>query len=64
MLICQVHANEDDLGLGGETDSLTTGHAGTKIGCCVIEETTGRLYSACVQGNPAFMLFVPRGNLL
>ncbi|XP_077527554.1 superoxide dismutase [Cu-Zn]-like [Haemaphysalis longicornis] len=31
-----VHADEDDLGLGGHDDSLTTGHAGARIGCCVI----------------------------
>lgn len=31
-----VHADQDDLGLGGHDDSLTTGHAGARIGCCVI----------------------------
>ena len=31
-----IHADEDDLGLGGEKDSLTTGHAGKRIACAVI----------------------------
>jgi Cu-Zn family superoxide dismutase len=31
-----IHADEDDLGKGGEKDSLTTGHAGKRIACAVI----------------------------
>ena len=31
-----IHADEDDLGLGGQPDSLTTGHAGSRIACSVI----------------------------
>jgi Cu-Zn family superoxide dismutase len=31
-----IHADEDDLGLGKEKDSLTTGHAGERIACAVI----------------------------
>ena len=31
-----VHADEDDLGRGGQSDSLTTGHAGARVGCGVI----------------------------
>jgi superoxide dismutase, Cu-Zn family len=31
-----IHADEDDLGLGGFPDSLTTGHAGERIACAVI----------------------------
>lgn len=31
-----VHQGEDDLGLGGQTDSSTTGHAGGRLGCGVI----------------------------
>lgn len=31
-----VHADEDDLGMGGFDDSLTTGHAGSRIACGVI----------------------------
>jgi Cu/Zn superoxide dismutase len=28
----------DDLGLGGEDDSLTTGHAGARAACCIITQ--------------------------
>jgi len=31
-----VHANPDDLGLGGDDDSLSTGNAGTRLACCDI----------------------------
>ena len=31
-----IHADEDDLGLGGQSDSLTTGHAGARLACGVI----------------------------
>jgi superoxide dismutase, Cu-Zn family len=31
-----VHADRDDYGLGGEEDSLTTGHSGKRIACAVI----------------------------
>ena len=31
-----IHADEDDLGLGGEKDSLVTGHAGKRIACALI----------------------------
>ena len=31
-----IHADEDDLGKGGEKDSLTTGHAGKRVACAVI----------------------------
>jgi Cu-Zn family superoxide dismutase len=31
-----VHADEDDYGLGGQDDSLTTGHSGARIGCAII----------------------------
>lgn len=30
------HADEDDLGLGGHSDSKTTGHAGARLACGVI----------------------------
>ena len=32
-----VHADEDDLGLGGVADSKTTGNAGARVACCKIE---------------------------
>jgi Cu-Zn family superoxide dismutase len=31
-----IHADPDDCGQGGQTDSLTTGHAGKRIACAVI----------------------------
>jgi len=31
-----IHADEDDLGKGGQPDSLKTGHAGKRIACAVI----------------------------
>lgn len=31
-----VHSDADDLGRGGFSDSLTTGHAGTRVACGVI----------------------------
>jgi len=32
-----VHERIDDLGLGGAADSLTTGNAGARLDCCVIQ---------------------------
>jgi len=31
-----VHADPDDFGKGGESDSLTTGHSGKRISCAII----------------------------
>lgn len=31
-----VHGDEDDYGLGGQDDSLTTGHSGARIACAII----------------------------
>jgi len=31
-----IHEDPDDCGQGGQSDSLTTGHAGKRIGCAVI----------------------------
>ncbi|XP_027217076.2 uncharacterized protein [Penaeus vannamei] len=31
-----VHAGEDDLGLGGDSGSLSTGNAGGRVACCTI----------------------------
>jgi Cu-Zn family superoxide dismutase len=31
-----IHEDEDDLGRGGQKDSLVTGHAGKRIACAVI----------------------------
>ena len=32
-----IHSGEDDLGLGGNVGSLTTGNAGSRVGCCLIK---------------------------
>jgi len=37
-----LHEDEDDLGRGGFPDSLTTGHAGKRIGCGVIGHAKGK----------------------
>jgi len=31
-----VHAERDDLGLGGDEGSRTTGNAGARLACCII----------------------------
>jgi len=33
-----VHADMDDLGLGGDDNSLSNGNAGARVGCCIITE--------------------------
>ena len=34
-----VHLDADDLGKGGQADSLTTGHAGARVACGTILKT-------------------------
>ena len=38
IIIYFTYVGADDLGLGGEEDSLTTGHAGARAGCCIINK--------------------------
>ena len=37
----QIHQKEDDLGLGGNAGSRTTGNAGSRLGCCIIRADNG-----------------------
>lgn len=37
---CVLHAGEDDYGKGGHSDSKVTGHAGARIACGLIQETS------------------------
>jgi len=46
-----IHADEDDLGLGGDAESLKTGNAGDRVGCGVIrlKEVVEEAYSRSVS---------------
>ena len=37
-----VHADRDDLGLGGDAGSLATGNAGSRLACCIIKRLNRR----------------------
>ena len=43
-LSLQVHAEADDLGLGSAYDSSTTGNAGGRLACCVIQRYDSEFY--------------------
>jgi len=45
----------DDLGLGGFPDSTTSGHAGARLGCCLILADTPRP-SSCARLSPPLAL--------
>jgi len=47
-----VHAGEDDLGLGGATDSLTTGNAGARVACCKITAFNPKALPRWAYCNP------------
>ena len=48
----------DDLGLGGATDSLTTGNAGSRIACGVIGMSSEFLDSYALQGRCYSLILV------
>lgn len=48
----------DDLGLGNFSDSNTTGHAGARIGCCVIDSTTSGATSLLTAVSAVIFLAV------
>ena len=55
----QIHEREDDLGRGGADDSLTTGSAGSRLACCVIEEAEPDISAAkSVRGIGNIALFL------
>ncbi len=48
-LLSQVHALADDLGLGGDAGSLSTGNAGSRLACGVIAEFPRELLPQAVE---------------
>merc|ERR1711971_213909 len=58
-----VHAGVDDLGQGGASDSLTTGNAGARLDCCVIElkeeSSSGTTMTTTIHSvTLAFLFFI------
>ncbi|BES97147.1 Superoxide dismutase [Cu-Zn] [Nesidiocoris tenuis] len=52
-----IHSDRDDLGRGGFTDSLSTGHAGTRVACGIIGTLeTGLVLGASSATVPAISL--------
>jgi len=48
LTVLQIHRYEDDLGRGGYRSSRITGHAGSRLGCCIIErQKTEFIYARC-----------------
>jgi hypothetical protein len=56
--VAQVHAMPDDLGLGNFIDSNTTGHAGARIGCCIIYPNTSEATSLLTAVSAVIFLAV------
>ena len=57
---CVVHSGEDDLGLGGDSGSLTTGNAGSRLACGIIysyQESSARLVFVGVITGTILSLF-------
>lgn len=55
-----IHQGQDDLGIGGQTDSNSTGHAGSRLGCGVIGMTSD--FSAA-NLDPGMRAKHPKGSI-
>merc|ERR1711971_1228837 len=56
-----IHAGVDDLGQGGASDSLTTGNAGARLDCCIIElkeSNSGTTMTKTINSMTLAFLFV------
>ena len=45
-----IHQGEDDMGDGGEVDSVTTGNAGGRVACGIVEEVQSRYLVQSEEG--------------
>ena len=61
-----VHSGEDDLGLGGQQDSLSTGHAGARFACGILgvqpELASAAMYNCCA--STTFVMLLMSASLL
>ncbi|CCA67654.1 probable superoxide dismutase [Cu-Zn] [Serendipita indica DSM 11827] len=53
-----VHAGTDDFGKGGQSDSLTTGHAGARLACGIIGKH--KIFYSAHKLTPAQILYTAR----
>lgn len=59
-----IHEGEDDLGRGSFPDSKTTGHAGARLGCCIIVEVNKISYrsaASCLSVHTGVVLVAALG---
>jgi Cu/Zn superoxide dismutase len=50
-----IHEKNDDLGRGNFSDSKTTGHAGARFGCCIIQKETSGAGNRWLEGQMAIV---------